>query len=107
IRTPFGGTEVLASQLKHLIEMTKRGLGVRVMPEHRPHAGLYHSWLLLEFPDSPPIAHIELLRGGVFLHDPEVDRYVAQQAKLRKVAISTAESRDILRKLVQQWEAKR
>jgi transcriptional regulator with XRE-family HTH domain len=107
IRTPFGGNEVLTDQLKHLVEVTKRGLGVRLIPEHRPHAGLYHSWLLLEFPDSPPIAHIELLRGGVFLHDPEVDAYFAQRAKLRKIAFSGAESRDILRKLIERREGTR
>jgi transcriptional regulator with XRE-family HTH domain len=107
IRTPFGGTEVLTGQLKHLVEVTKRGLGVRLIPEYRPHAGLYHSWLLLEFPDSPPIAHIELLRGGVFLHDPEVDAYFTQRSKLRKIALSGAESRDILRKLIDRREGKR
>jgi transcriptional regulator with XRE-family HTH domain len=107
IRTPFGGGGVLTAQLKHLVEMTKRGLGVRVIPEHTPRAGLYHSWFLLEFPDSPPIAHIELLRGGMFLHDPEVERYVAQQIKLHKIALSTAETRDILKKLIEQREGKR
>jgi transcriptional regulator with XRE-family HTH domain len=107
IRTPFGGAEVLTAQLKHLVEMSKRGMGVRLVPEHRPHAGLYHSWLLMEFPDSPAIAHVELLRGGVFLHDPEADLYVAQRAKLNKIALSTAESRDILKKLIEHREGKR
>jgi transcriptional regulator with XRE-family HTH domain len=107
IRTPFGGAEVLTAQLRHLVEVTKRGMGVRLVPEHRPHAGLYHSWLLMEFADSPPIAHIELLRGGVFLHEPEVDPYMAQRAKLSKIALSTAESRDILKKLIEHREGKR
>ncbi|MBP2321444.1 transcriptional regulator with XRE-family HTH domain [Kibdelosporangium banguiense] len=107
IRTPFGGAEVLTAQLKHLVEVTKRGIGVRLVPQHLPRAGLYHSWLLLDFPGSPSIAHIELLRGGVFLHDPEVDGYVSQRAKLNKIALSTAESRDILRKLIEQREGKR
>ncbi|CAM4017952.1 helix-turn-helix transcriptional regulator [Kibdelosporangium persicum] len=107
IRTPFGGWEVLIAQLKHLIEVTKRGIGVRLVPEYLPRAELYHPWLLLEFPNSPPIAHVELLRSGMFLHDPEVDAYVDQRAKLHKVALSTAESRDILRKLIEQREGKR
>jgi transcriptional regulator with XRE-family HTH domain len=107
IRTPFGGWEVLIAQLKHLVDMTQRGIGVRLVPEHLPRAELYHPWLLLEFPNSSPIAHVELLRSGMFLHDPEVESYVAQRAKLHKLALSTAESRDILKKLIEQREGKR
>jgi transcriptional regulator with XRE-family HTH domain len=107
IRTPFGSAEILTEQLRQLIELTKRGLGIRLVSQHAPCAGLYHSWLLLEFPDSPPIAHIELLRGGVFLHDPEVEHYVHQRAKLHKIALSTTESRDTLRKLIERREGKR
>ena len=104
IRTPFGGAFV--AQLEHLVEATQRGLGVRVVPDHRPYAGLYHSWMLMEFPDSPPIVHVELLRGGVFLHDPEVVRYTAQSARLHKIALSTAETRDMLRKLIAKREGR-
>jgi transcriptional regulator with XRE-family HTH domain len=107
IRTPFGGWEVMRAQLKHLVDMTGRGIGVRLVPEHLPRAKLYHPWLLLEFPSSPPIAHIELLRSAVFLHDPEAQSYLTQRAKLNKIALSTAESRDILRKLIEQREGKR
>ncbi|ONI78915.1 hypothetical protein ALI144C_29610 [Actinosynnema sp. ALI-1.44] len=107
VRTPFGGWDVLIAQLKHLVEMSKRGIGIRLVPEYTPRAGLYHPWLLLEFPDSSAIAHVELLRGGMFLHDPEVDRYIAQRAKLHKIALTTAESRDILGKLIEQREGRR
>jgi transcriptional regulator with XRE-family HTH domain len=107
IRTTFGGAEVLTAQLKHLVEMTKRGIGVRLLPDHLTRADLHHPWLLLAFPDSPPIVHIELLRGGIFLHDPEAEPYVAQREKLHKIALSTAESRDILKKLIEQREGKR
>lgn len=106
LRTPFGGP-TFGAQLERLHDATKRGLGVRMVPEHAPYAELLHSWMLLEFADSPPIAHIELLRGGVFLHDPEVTRYAAQQARLRKIALSTAETRAILGKLIVQREGKR
>lgn len=106
VRTPFGGA-AFTQQLQHLVEVTRRGLGVRLVPEHRPYAALLHSWMLLEFPDSHPIAHVELLRGGVFLHNPEVERFVDHRARLNKIALSTAESRDILRKLIEQREGKR
>lgn len=66
------------------------GIGIRLLRGYRPYYGLFHSWVLTEFPDSPPIVHVELLRGGVFLHDPEVTRYVDQCARLHKLALSTA-----------------
>jgi transcriptional regulator with XRE-family HTH domain len=106
IRTPFGGRAFIG-QLKHLVDIGQRGIGVRVVREHRPHPSLLQSWMLLEFPDSPPIAHVELLRGGIFLHEPEVDRYVEHQSRLHKIALSTAESRDMLKKLIEQGEGKR
>lgn len=106
IRTPFGGVAFI-DQLKHLVDITKRGLGVRVVPEHKPYACLFHSWMLMDFPDSLPIVHVELLSGGVFLHEPEVAPYVARRARLGKIALSTAESRDMLRKLIGQRESRR
>jgi transcriptional regulator with XRE-family HTH domain len=103
VRTPFGG-HTFAGQLRHLIDMTERGVGIRVVPALRPHSGLLQSWMMLEFPDSLPIVHVELLRSAVFLHAEETEPYVDHIAKLRKIALSAAESRDMLRKLVEQGE---
>lgn len=106
IRTPFGG-QAFIEQLKHLLDATRRGIGIRVVPEHRPHAALLQSWMLLEFPDSPPIAHVELLRGGIFLHDPEATRFMEQRAMLNKIALSASETRDMLTKHIEYREGKR
>ena len=105
VRTPFGGQSFIG-QIRHLLEATKRGVGIRLVPAHRPNAGLFHSWMLMEFPDSPPIVHVELLRGGVFLHDPEVSPYSVRRARLHKIALSGAESRATLTGMVKQWEGK-
>lgn len=105
IRTPFGGAAFI-EQLKGLVDATRRGRGIRMVPEHRPSATLLQSWMLLEFPDSLPIAHVELLRGGIFFHDTEVAPYAARRAELHKIALSTAETRDMLRKHVKYWEGK-
>lgn len=106
VRTPFGGAAFI-DQLRHLHEATKRGLGVRVVPEHRPHASLLQSWMLMEFPDSPPLVHVELLRSVVFLHDDEAAPYTTHLARLNKIALSTAETRDMLRVLIEQREGRR
>jgi hypothetical protein len=106
VRTPFGGT-AFTGQLEHLVDATMRGRSVRLVPEHRPEAAPLQSWMLMTFPDSPPIVHVELLRGGVFLHDNEVAPYTDHLSRLGKIALSTAETRDILRKLIKQREGKR
>jgi transcriptional regulator with XRE-family HTH domain len=106
VRTPFGGT-AFTDQLKHLAEAPKRGVGIRIVPALLPHAGLLQSWMLLEFPDSPAIVHVELLRSVVFMLDGEAKIYFDQRANLKKIALSTAESRDMLRKLIEQREGKR
>ena len=106
VRTPFGGSD-FTGQLRHLIEASKRGLGIRIVPGLLPHAALLQSWMLLEFPDSPPIVHVELLRSAVFMHDGEAEPYFDHRGKLKKIALSAAESRDMLRKLIEQREGKR
>jgi hypothetical protein len=77
------------------------------VPALVPHAALLQSWMLLEFPDSPAIVHVELLRSAVFLHDGETEPYFDHRAKLNKIAFSTSESRVMLRKLIEQREGKR
>jgi transcriptional regulator with XRE-family HTH domain len=106
VRTPFGGV-AFTEQLRHLVEASKRGLGIRIVPALRPHAALAQSWMLLEFSDSPAIVHVELLRSAVFLHAGEAEPYVDHRARLNKIALSGAESRDMLKKLIEQREGNR
>ena len=103
VRTPFGGRAFL-DQLRHLLDANGRGIGIRIVPAFRPHAALLQSWMMLEFPDSAPIVHVELLRSAVFLHAEETAIYTEHVAKLRKIALTAVESRDMLRKLVEQGE---
>jgi transcriptional regulator with XRE-family HTH domain len=102
--TPYGGATALIEQLRQLIAVTHRGIAVRMVPAHRPHPALMGSWMLLEFPSSPPVVHIELRNHGVYLHGDEVESYFAQRATLNKVALSTAETSDVLARLVARWE---
>ena len=103
IRTPFGGRAFIG-QLRHLLDANSRGIGIRIVPALRPNIALAQSWMMLEFPDSPPIVHVELLRSAVFLHAEETEIYTEHLAKLRKMSLSAVESRDMLRKLVEQGE---
>jgi transcriptional regulator with XRE-family HTH domain len=93
LHTPFGGVDVLAEQLDHLIKAPDRGVGIHVVP-HMPLASLSQPWLMMEFRSAPPIVHVELLRSAVYLHDEEVRPYHHALSRLRKLALSRAESRD-------------
>lgn len=62
-----------------------------------PLASLAQPWLMMEFRGAPPIVHIELLRSAVYLHDDEVLPYQHALSRLRKLVLSRAESRDMIR----------
>ncbi|WP_424183385.1 helix-turn-helix domain-containing protein [Actinokineospora sp. G85] len=99
LRTPFGGAEALQEQLAHLESAASRGLRVRIVREHLPHRALLHSWMMLEFPQAPPVLYVELHRSSVYLHDSEVDIYQDVLAELGQLAFSSAESRSIIKRL--------
>jgi Domain of unknown function (DUF5753)/Helix-turn-helix domain len=98
LRTPFGGAEALKGQLGHLLAARDRGIGIRIMPEHRPHSLLTHSWMLLEFPRSRPVVYVEAWNGSLFLHDDIAEMYFPLRDRLRQVALPAQESVAVLRK---------
>ncbi|GAA4421892.1 helix-turn-helix transcriptional regulator [Actinokineospora soli] len=100
LHTAFGGRAALAEQLSHLHDVGTRGIGVRVV-RHQPHAALMHSWLLIEFPSSPPIVHVELQRSTVDLHDEETEAYLRLRGMLDRIALPTAESRSMIGQLME------
>lgn len=96
LHTPFGGPQVLREQLRHLLGTYERGLRVRIVREHQAHAFLLHSWLLMEFSEVSPVVHVELMVGGVYLHDQETEPYYRTLRVLDDVALSPAASRDMV-----------
>lgn len=100
LHTPFGGRAALSEQLAHLRDAPTRGLGVRVV-KHQAQAALMHSWLLIEFPSSPPIVHVELQRSTVDLHDDEVESYHRLRTMLDRIALPVAGSRAMIEGLME------
>ncbi|WP_267880601.1 helix-turn-helix domain-containing protein [Actinokineospora spheciospongiae] len=101
LRTPFGGVDALKEQLAHLLEASHRGRGVRIVREHVPHRALLHSWLMLHFPQAATVLHVELYRSGLFLHDSEVRVYEDVRSELDDLALSGAESRSMIGRLLE------
>jgi transcriptional regulator with XRE-family HTH domain len=96
---PFGGPGVLAAQLQHLLEAADRGTNLHIVPACA-HAHLLHSWLLMEFRDTPPVLHVELNHSALYLHNREVEPYLYARSELRELSLSRAESRIMIKEML-------
>jgi hypothetical protein len=102
VRTPFGGKESLRGQLRHLIDARRRGIRIRVLPEHAPFMVVAHSWLMIEFANTSPVVHVEVRNGGVFLHDEVANEYYSSLAQLDEIALSAPASLAMLKKTLEE-----
>lgn len=96
LNLPFGGPGVLAAQLQNLLDAVARGVNLHIVPKCA-HAHLLHSWLLIEFNDSPPLVHVELRRSALYLHNREVEPYLYDLRELRDLALSRVESQIMIK----------
>ncbi|MFF5220933.1 helix-turn-helix domain-containing protein [Micromonospora sp. NPDC000212] len=102
---PVGDDAVMDGQLRHLLTMGELpNVTVQVIPlaagYHRGTRGSLH---LLEFADpaDPPIASVETVAGQMVIDRPVVLRTCTKiMEHLRTVALSPADSRDLLRQLM-------
>ncbi|TDV55195.1 helix-turn-helix protein [Actinophytocola oryzae] len=99
IRTPWGGGDIWRDQLERLLKADEIGYGVRVVPQYQTEILLKSSWQWMRFPHTPPVVHVELDSGAVFVH--EADRYTKIIERLEKVAFSRTESRILIRQLIE------
>ncbi|MGW5050097.1 helix-turn-helix domain-containing protein [Actinokineospora sp. NPDC004072] len=99
LRAPFGGHDAFKIQLQHLCDAYGRGVGIRLL--RNIDAALMHSWMLLEFPRASPILYVELMRSSLFLYEEEVHPYEAIRAKIAKAALSAAESRQVIARVLE------
>lgn len=99
LRIPFGGPAVHREQLRHLVGARDRGVEVRIVRQHLPVGLMSHSWLHMTFPNASPVVNVEVLGGGVYLHDEHAARYTRTIEALDRLALSRAESFAGLRKL--------
>ncbi|MFF0494471.1 helix-turn-helix domain-containing protein [Nocardia sp. NPDC004068] len=107
IREQWGGPGVMNEQRRFLLEIGKRpNVSIRVVPfDARSHIGaLVNSFSLLEFPvqpktrlTQPPVIYIEEYAGELFLErTEEVQAYMAVLAELRRVALSDADTAELI-----------
>lgn len=99
LRTPWGGHEVHKQQLANLLRSDEIGYAVRVIPEGQTDVVLLHSWQWMSFPHTPPVVHVELATGAVFVH--EADTYTSLLDRLDQVALPRSGSRTLIRELIE------
>jgi transcriptional regulator with XRE-family HTH domain len=94
IRRVIGGPDVMRSQLKHLVEMSRqRNITIQVLPfSGGAYAGMAGSFAILDFADALSVVYAEALAGDIYQEAEDVRRYVAVFESLRAAALSPLES---------------
>ncbi|WP_075738999.1 MULTISPECIES: helix-turn-helix domain-containing protein [Actinoalloteichus] len=110
LHRPIGGATLLVDQLRHLIRTAERpNISLQVLPTAatvRAHRGLIGSFIALQFSDKDdPLVQIEHISSAVIVDDPaEVEAHLAAHSTLTEMAMSPAESADLIRHVVKEME---
>src|SRR5215470_12935803 len=97
IRRVVGGPEVMAEQLRHLIECAEQGkTTLQVVPfSAGAHAGTTGPFIILDFsePTDPSVVYVETLAGDLHLEErADVDRYTLAFDRLLAAALHPDDS---------------
>lgn len=101
LRTPYGGPAAVRGQLDHLLLCQDRGMGVRVIPAHQTKVMTLHPFLLMRFPNTTPVVHVELAAGAFYVHGKDVAPYGSIIQRLDRVALSPHDTRSIIREVME------
>ena len=101
LRRPVGGPEVMAAQVRHLLEMSRLPhIRLQIMPfSAGPHIGITGPFVILSFPLTPDLDVVVLDHLVSSLHlarKEELRAYGDAFATLRADALPYAESREVL-----------
>lgn len=106
LRRPYGDRDVMRGQLTHLIEISEHStVTLQVMPfSFGGHAGESGAFTMLRFPESDlsDLVYLEQLTSALYLDKrEEVTQYERVMTRLQEDSLGPAESRDLLRGLLQ------
>ncbi|MBF6170724.1 helix-turn-helix domain-containing protein [Nocardia blacklockiae] len=116
LRHIVGGRDVMAAQLRHLIEISHRpNISLRIVPfSVGAHSGLEAGpFVLLEFPEhvnpalsEPPVVYVEGYTGALYLDKAEeIEQYRAALSAIESVAFDESASRALLARIAEEYEA--
>lgn len=100
-----GGAEVMADQLRHLLEMTRQPhITFQVLPyQVGAHPGMHGAFAVMDFPDAadPELVYIENMAGALYLEkEADIRRYTEMFDQLRAAALNVADSRKLVGRLI-------
>ncbi|MFB9463118.1 helix-turn-helix domain-containing protein [Streptomyces cinereospinus] len=106
LRRPYGDREVMRGQLQHLIDFSERpNVRLQIMPfSFGGHSGESGAFTILSFPESDlsDVVYLEQLTSALYLDKAEdVAQYEKALEELQRDSPGPAESRDLLRGLLQ------
>jgi hypothetical protein len=101
LRRPMGGRDVLAGQVKRLMEaVNESNITLQVMPfKYGGHGAEGGAFTIMRFPeaDLPDMVYMEYLTGAHYIDKPEeVEVYAAVMERLSVAGTSPEKTRDIL-----------
>jgi transcriptional regulator with XRE-family HTH domain len=101
LRRPMGGRDVLAGQVKRLMEaVSESNITLQVMPfKYGGHGAEGGAFTIMRFPeaDLPDMVYMEYLTGAHYIDKPdEVEVYAAVMDRLTVAGTSPEKTRDIL-----------
>lgn len=99
LQAAIGGPSVLAAQMRHLWEMTRRlNVTIQVVPfAAGPHPGLEGPFVLMEFPTDPPLVHLENRVMSIFLEEePHIASYRLAWQRILAKALSPERSAKLI-----------
>ncbi|MFC8847896.1 MULTISPECIES: DUF5753 domain-containing protein [unclassified Micromonospora] len=107
LRRALGGPQVMARQLRHLVEAAERPtVTLRVVPlTAGAHTGLDGSFALFDFPRNRSVVYLDHKLTGLFLEEPEQVAVFRRAAEaLAAIALSPADSKDIVARIAAEHE---
>ncbi|MCA1185110.1 MULTISPECIES: helix-turn-helix transcriptional regulator [unclassified Saccharopolyspora] len=107
IRQLIGGEQVVADQLRHLVDFGARpNVTIQVIPAASGWSpALEGPFLLIDLPNERPIVHLENRRSALFFHEAEdVDAYVSAVETVRQAAMSPERSKRLILDVIGEME---
>lgn len=106
LRRPFGGSVVMAAQVRWLIEMAKvPAVTIRVIPFKHGGYQMPGQFMMFDFPKASTLVSIEHEGVAGFLDDPEVTDVLRMRVeKLMGIALDSTDTVNFLRAMVADYE---
>jgi hypothetical protein len=100
LRTRWGGRDVWRAQMEHLRRSQELGIAdLRIIPQDQTEVPLLNTWHWMRFPHTPPVVHVELGSGAIYIH--EAEWYTDLLGRVDRIAIPKAGTRKLIRDLME------